>query len=243
MMFFRKAIVLIHGFAGGPWDHQNLSNELQLFIDFDVYNIILPGHDKSIITNVKRNDWISSVECLCDKLIDSGYKTIYVMGHSMGGVIATYIATKYKQVKKLILVAPAFKYLKFKDNKLDVINSLKTVPSVFKEYEEKEVIGRILKVPIPTTLEFTHLVKEHTDDVKNVSVPTLIIQGDKDSIVPYESSLYVHDNIKSEVNILAKMKGVTHDVFNGSRGEDAISLIKEFLRKKHFKKGKFKIEI
>ena len=70
-MFFRKAIVLIHGFAGGPWDHQNLSNELQLFIDFDVYNIILPGHDKSIITNVKRNDWISSVECLCDKLIDS----------------------------------------------------------------------------------------------------------------------------------------------------------------------------
>ena len=71
----------------------------------------------------------------------------------------------------------------------------------------------------------------------------LIIQGDKDSIVPYESSLYVHNNIKSEVNILAKMKGVTHDVFNGSRGEDAISLIEEFLRKRHLKKGKFKIEI
>ena len=35
-MFFRKAIVLIHGFAGGPWDHQNLSNELQLFIDSEV---------------------------------------------------------------------------------------------------------------------------------------------------------------------------------------------------------------
>ena len=38
-MLFRKAIFIIHGFAGGVWDHQNLANELQMYLDFDVYMI------------------------------------------------------------------------------------------------------------------------------------------------------------------------------------------------------------
>lgn len=242
-MLFRKAIILIHGFAGGPWDHQKLAYDLELCPLFDVYDMTLPGHNKSIITNVKRNDWINCMEQLCENLIDSGYKTIYVVGHSMGGVIATHIAAKYRQVKKLVLVAPAFKYLKFKEEKLDIIGSLKSVPSVFKGYEDKEVIGRIFKSPITTTLEFINLVKEHTADVKKVDVPTLIIHGDNDEIVPLESVMYVHNNLKSDVNILVNAKGVTHDVFNGSRGDEMVIVVKNFLRKRYYSKGKFETEV
>lgn len=241
-MFFRKAILLIHGFAGGPWDHQNLANDLQLYIDFDVYSVILPGHDKGIITNVTKEDWIKAVEIQTEKLINRGYKTIYVIGHSMGGVIATYIASKYTQVKKLILVAPAFKYLKFKDEKLDIIDSIISVPKVFKDYDNKEIISRILKVPLSTTLEFIKLVKEHTSDVKSITIPTLIIHGDNDQIVPRESVTYVHNNIQSKINILITMPSVTHDVFNGQRGNEVIEIIISFLRKKYYKNQKIEIE-
>ena len=48
-------------------------------------------------------------------LIKHGYKSIYLIGHSMGGVIASYLATKYKQVKKLVLAAPSFTHIASKE--------------------------------------------------------------------------------------------------------------------------------
>lgn len=237
-MLFRRAVLLIHGFAGGVWDHIDLANALEFVPYFDVYNVILPGHDKSIITSVSKDDWIRSVEVEVEKLIKHGYKSIYLMGHSMGGVIASHIASKYSEVKKLVLAAPAFKYLKFKGEKLDVLSSLKYAPKAFKDYDLKEVIGRIFKSPLPTTLEFIKLVDEHTDCVKKIDIPTLIIHGDCDNIVPLDSAMYVYDNIKSDVVVLANFKGVTHDVFKGSRGNEVISCVEGFFKKPFYHKGK-----
>lgn len=237
-MIFRKAIFIIHGFVGGVWDEQKLANDLQMYLDFDVYMITLPGHDKSIMLNVKRDEWVDAVDEQMKKLIERGYKTIYVIGHSMGGVLASYVASKYKEVKKLVLVAPAFKYLIFKDNKLQVFQSIKNVPNILKDYNQKDIISRIIKIPISVTLEFINLVKEHTDDVKDITCPILIIHGNDDQIVPKESVDYVHNNVLSNVNILMNMDDVNHDVFNGRRGDDAIKIIIEFLRHKFFKKTK-----
>lgn len=242
-MLFRKAILLIHGFAGGPWDHQNLANDLQLYPDFDVYSFILPGHDKAIISKVKKEDWIKEAEIQTEKLIQKGYKKIYVIGHSMGGVIATHIAAKYKEVKKLVLVAPAFKYLKFKGEKFDIINSIKSVPEVIKANSDKQLIGRMFKVPLSTILEFMHLVKEHTKDVKKIYIPTLIIHGDADTIVPKDSVLYVHNNINSKVNILVNIKDVGHKVFSDVRSAEAEKITTEFLRKNNYPKTKSIINI
>lgn len=235
-MRFRKAIFIIHGFAGGVWDHQNLANELQTYLDFDVYSITLPGHDKAIMLNTKRQDWIEAVEKQTEKLIKRGYKKIYVVGHSMGGVLATYVASKYKEVKKLVLVAPAFKYLVFKDDKLQIFGSLKEVPKILKDYNQKDVISRIIKMPLSVTMEFINLVKEHTNDVKNIYCDTLIIHGNDDQIVPKSSANYVHKNIKAKVNVLINMDDVTHDVFNGERGDEAIAYIINFLRTKCYRK-------
>ena len=49
MKLFRKAILLIHGFAGGNYDYGSLGNDLELYSNFDVYTFTLPGHDKMII--------------------------------------------------------------------------------------------------------------------------------------------------------------------------------------------------
>ena len=59
-MLFRKAILLIHGFAGGNYDYDTLGNDLQLYYDFDVYTFTLPGHDKTIIKNgFKIFSWVT----------------------------------------------------------------------------------------------------------------------------------------------------------------------------------------
>lgn len=229
-MIFRKAILLIHGFAGGSYDYSNLANDLQLHRDFDVYSFTLPGHDKLIIKDVTRDDWIRCSEKQIETLIKRGYKKIYVIGHSMGGVIASHIAKKYPQVKKLILASPAFRYFTFKNDKLDIFASLKQTPDLFKDYETDDVLSRILKLPLSTTLEFINLVKEHSDDVKDVLCPTLIFWGNKDKIVPKDGAMYVFKNIKSDSVTFCEIENVTHDTFKNDRYDEILNVITKFLK-------------
>lgn len=235
-MMFRKAILLIHGFAGGNYDFGELGNELQFYLGFDVFTFTLPGHDKNIITNVTRKDWINASEEMIKKIINKGYKTIYVVGHSMGGIIASHLASKYKEIKKLVLASPAFRYFIFKDNKLDLISSIKNSPKIFKDYPIDEVISRIFKVPIRTALEFIELAKESEKDLKNINCPTLILQGENDKIAPKESTEYVYDNIVSNVKLLINFEGAGHDIFTGEKKEIIIDEVISFLRKKHLLK-------
>jgi len=229
-MKFRKAILLVHGFAGGNYDYGDLGNDLQLYRDFDVFTFTLPGHDKAIIHNVTNDDWIKAAENQIERIIDNGYRKIYVIGHSMGGVIASYLASKYREVKKLILAAPAFRYFSFKEDKLDVIESLKIVPKIFKNHGTEEVLSRVFKVPAATIKEFMDLVEEHTEDVKRIIVPTLIIYGCDDEIVPIDSVNYVYDNIGSNSVTLVEFENLTHRLFINDRYKEVKKLVINFLR-------------
>jgi len=229
-MIFRKAILLIHGFAGGNYDYNNLGNDLQLYFDFDVYTFTLPGHDKTRIKDVTKEDWIHESEKQVEILIKRGYKKIYVIGHSMGGVIACHVAKKYPQIKKLVLASPAFRYFTFKDNKLDLLASLKQAPSLFVDYDPDNVLSRILKLPISTTLEFIKLVNEYSHDVKDILCPTLILWGSSDKIVPKDGATYVYKNIKADSVTLYEIDNVTHDTFKNDRYDEILKIITKFLK-------------
>ena len=241
-MLRKKAILLIHGFAGGAYDYGNLPNDLAFVNNYKVFTYTLPGHDKAIINKVTKDDWIKMSEMQIEKIIKHGYKEIYVIGHSMGGVIAAYLASKYKEVKKLVLAAPAFQYFKFEGNKINILESIKVVPNLFKDYNKEEVISRLFKVPITTIKEFMSLVSEHHSDVKNIVCPTLIIHGTKDEIVPDTSVNYVYDNIKSTSVTLVEINGLTHDLFINDRYTDVKKLIFDFFKHKPKNtKNKYKI--
>ncbi len=227
---FKKAILLIHGFAGGNYDYNSLGNDLELYNSFDVFTFTLPGHERMIIDKVTREDWIKKAEDEIEKIINANYKEVYVIGHSMGGVIASHLASKYKEVKKLVLAAPAFHYLAFKGDKVDVIESIKKLPNLFKNYAPEEVLSRIFKIPAPTIKEFMKLVEEHTKDIKDITCPTLILHGEKDDIVPVDSVQYVYDNIKSKSVTLIELHSLTHDLFMNDRYDEVRDIIVKFFR-------------
>lgn len=225
----RKAILLIHGFAGGCYDYGDFPNDLESYKNFDVYTFTLPGHDKLRIKKVSKDDWLKSAEKEIEKIINKGYKAIYVIGHSMGGIIATHIASKYKEVKKLVLAAPAFKYFTFKNDKLDVLQSIKKVPGLFRDYSTDIVLSRVLKVPIATVKEFILLAGSHINDIKKIEIPTLIIHGIKDEIVGTDSVNHVYDNIASKSVTLIELNNLTHDLFINNRYEEIKKIILDFL--------------
>ncbi len=237
-MIFRKAILIVHGFAGGTYDEEELANFLELNPFYDVFQFTLPGH-KTNLSKVKYEQWIDASKNQIEWLIENGYKNIYVIGHSMGGVIATYLAATYKEVKKLILAAPAFQYLIMENEKINVTKSLKSTPSIVKTYGIEEIFGRILKLNPSAVKEFMNLVKEYYNCPKDVFCPILIIQGKKDNIVRTSSSKYVYNSVKSKIKKIVYVNDLTHDVFYSKRSNEIYNIILKFL--KNSESGEFTI--
>lgn len=230
IMLLKKAILIIHGFAGGTYDQEELANYLELNKGFDVFQFTLPGHDKNL-SKVQHIEWIKASEEQIEWLIKNRYNKIYLIGHSMGGVIATYLATKYKEVKKLVLAAPAFQYLNVIKDDLNVTESLKKAPKVIKTYGSEEIIARMLKLNVTVAKEFMTLVKEYYDCPKDIKCPILILQGKSDNLVPITSSEYVYNSVKSKDKKIIYLEDVTHEIFRSDKQEEIFKIVEKFLKK------------
>ena len=227
-MMLRKAILVIHGFGGGIYDEEYLINRLELIKNYDVYTFTLPGHD-GIKANMTEEKWTQRAEEMIKFLIKNKYKTIYIIGHSMGGVLATRLASKYKEVKKLVLLAAAFRYLEFKEEKLDVIKSIAKLPALAKEYKD-EFVSRLQKMPLSSLKEFTNTIRHNEDALKNIHIKTMIIQGTSDNVVPIETADFIYDLIPTKEKEVLMCEGVNHDIFRSNKKEQITNEIIEFLK-------------
>ena len=228
-MMLRKAILVIHGFGGGVYDEEYLTNRLELIKNYDVYTFTLPGHD-GIKANMTEEKWIEKTEEMIKFLINNKYKTIYVIGHSMGGVLATRLASKYKEIKKLVLLAAAFRYLEFKEEKLDIIKSITKLPTLAKEYKD-EFVSRLQRMPLSSLKEFMNTIRHNEDALKKIYIKTLIIQGTSDNVVPQETTDFIYDLIPTKEKEVLMCAGVNHDIFRSNKKEQITNEIIEFLKK------------
>ncbi len=230
MKLFRTAILLVHGFAGGVYDAEYLDHQLELISKYDVYTFTLPGHDGDTSKKLKGEDWIKKARAEVNFLIEHGYTRIYVIGHSMGGVIAAYLASVYPQVKKLVLVAPAFRYISHEDGNFKPMNAIKRTPKLIEQYGAKMITSRMTKLPANAVSEFMNLVKKYQGVTKKVHIPTLIIRGTSDEIVPQQSVEYITKTIQSKKLKVVLLDGITHDVFRENKKEQASELIIKFFK-------------
>lgn len=224
-MKLRKAVLLIHGFAGGTYDMESTAWRLQRCLLLDVYQFTLPGHGYKDNDLSNHKEWVKATDNYVKTLINYGYSDIYVIGHSMGGVLACIMASKYKEVKKVVLAAPAFKYIGEREN-----FSFKKTNSIINDYGLGEVVYRFFSKLSPTAfLEFIELVKKYKNTPKNINVPILLLQGTKDDIVPTTSSEYVFDNVVTKDKEIIYLTKSNHDIFNGPQKGIANTRIEQFL--------------
>jgi esterase/lipase len=202
---------------------ESLAWRLEKCLTLNVYQFTLPGH--AYKENCTYHDWVKSVDEKVEMLIKDGYSEIYVVGHSMGGVLAAYAASKYPEIKKVVLAAPAFKYIGEKDN-----FSIQKAKSIVDEYGLAEILFRgFERLPISAVNEFMTLVSKYQEPPKKIKVPILIFQGLKDDIVPKESSEYVFDNVQSKTKSLVYLQKSNHDIFNGPQKGVVNIKIEKFL--------------
>src|SRR5690625_5881355 len=101
-----KGCLIIHGYTGGPYEVKPLIEYLQTNTDWKLSVPILPGHGEELsLEGISYDKWLEAAEKEMIKLMEE-CEILYVIGFSMGGMIAAYLAAKY-DVEKLVLLAPA----------------------------------------------------------------------------------------------------------------------------------------
>lgn len=223
MIRFRKAIFIIHGFTGNLYDNEYLMNYLEYDREFDVYAKTLPGHDRDRFCDAKYTDWVRFVDNEINYLISLGYRTIYVVGHSMGGVLASYVASRHKEIKKLVLINAAFDYINLKQNKLDIITN-----KDFSKYNH--LLEKLLRTSIGFFIEFTKLVKKHKGVLSDVTCETLVLQSDGDEIIPFETGDEIYEKLNTDKKYLTTIRDCSHVALVTDRKTDISEYIRLFLK-------------
>ena len=106
----KTGVLCIHGFTGGPYEVQPIADYLENNTDWKIVVPTLPGHGETLeLKKFRAENWMMEAELALRKL-QKEVDQVIVIGFSMGGLIAIYLAKRYK-IEKLVLLSAAAKYI------------------------------------------------------------------------------------------------------------------------------------
>lgn len=177
----KKIILILHGFTGNKLGNSffyvRMSREF-VKMGYKVFRFDFTGSGESEgdFSDMTLSSEIADLDCIMNYI--NGLEIakdneIYIMGHSMGGLIATLTASKYNP-DKMVLLAPA-------NNMLDLIEDK---ISEFDRKENRKVdsykhLGMLVKREFMEDLKKYHPIAK----AKEYKNPVLIMLGDKDPII------------------------------------------------------------
>ncbi|WP_297238850.1 alpha/beta fold hydrolase [uncultured Faecalicoccus sp.] len=216
----KPIIVTIHGF-GKMCQHefdpltQYLKNEKYDVIQFDIYDL----YDQK---DTDPKIWIRRCEAYLQKAFKQS-RDVILVGFSMGGVIASYLASIYP-VKKLILIAPAFQYL-------DLYKIGHASLSTLKNLGKKDT-------KLPSSLQtktFMTIVDQYKESIYHVECPILILHGTKDEVISCDVSCSVYKKIKDHSRLVL-IEGGRHRMLYDHQGYEGLCfhLIKDMIKENLF---------
>jgi uncharacterized protein len=106
-----------------------------------------------------------------------------LIGSSLGGLTAAWLAERCPQVERLVLLAPAFGFLSHWLERLgesDVQQWRETGTYPVYHYQEQK--------PVPLSYQFLDDAANYDETDLNRAIPTLIWHGQQDEVIPVEAS-------------------------------------------------------
>jgi len=222
--------LIIHGYTGSPYEVAPIADYLREKTDWHIVVPTLPGHgDELDLEDVVYEEWLEAAEESLQQL-KAAYDVIYLIGFSMGGMIAAYLAGKF-DIQKLVLLATAGKIFSFKQMTLDVgeavADHLKGDLSVnenFTRYSKK-----VKEVPFRANIEFLKLVKYTRSYLKEIESPVFIAQGRQDELVPHRTAHYLDKEIGSKEKDIVLFEQSKHLICWGEDKDVLNSMVYNFL--------------
>ncbi|QST00593.1 alpha/beta fold hydrolase [Pontibacillus sp. ALD_SL1] len=222
--------LFIHGFGGAPYELEPLYKEIEEHSNWELKIPILPGHNEDeSLKEREYMDWVHKAENDLRKL-KARCDTVYIIGYSMGGVIAAYLSTIYK-VDKLVLLSTSAHYIDISQIAKDLWKMAKD--GIRGDLLENDLFHRYIRrmgnAPASASLQFQKLVGEFRPYFKQVTTPTLILQGGEDGLLPPKSARYIYNSIQVTEKTLHFLPQSKHMVCHGPDQSDLIDMCFEFL--------------
>lgn len=147
---------------------------------------------------------ISSQLKIIDSLLQSVSGEVVLLGSSLGGYLAAFAAGKWKQVVKLVLMAPAIDFVDRYFQRL--------TPAQLQEWQQNGNI-RLYHYQYKGYRQLSYQMvtdaRKYKDLPLHVQVPTLIFHGFRDESVPYEVSIgYFRSHPETELILLHSDHGL-----------------------------------
>lgn len=245
----RRAVLLIHGFLSDENDFATILDDLHQYYH-SVVLVKIPGHGDEIgISSFKEEDTFKAILDAFDSLKDD-YQ-IDVIGYSMGGCLAAYLAG-IREFNKLVLLAPANKYpnytFPFKHVKVKLylrrkIRKAKEEAQVYLDTKEKMKLERQFRIKMihdrkayfkylpKYYLAFRKIIKRANKGITCIKNPCLIIWGEMDDAVPRRSINYIKSRCTNEDVRVIIFKEMSHLLLLSPSYADIVVIkIMEFLK-------------
>lgn len=204
-----KTLVFIHGLANfkGVWH----SNIIELSKNYRCIALDLPGNGHSSNGDYKYSMFFYA-ECVKQFIDKLNLTEVILVGHSMGGQVALVLSLRFPNlVNKLVLIAASGLEYFTEFDKMMINNSMQfgqlfstneqnlenAIHSSFYNFD-KLAIKNLVKdakefIPVQSSTNWQRMVKESISAMLNeqvqqflpsLSMPTLIIFGDNDAMIP-----------------------------------------------------------
>lgn len=236
----KEAVLLLHGFTGNPSELLTIGRALAE-AGYAVSAPRHPGHGTMRVDFMRSgaDDWLrSSFDAYLD--LRAKYSTVHVLGHSMGGLLASAVATSFK-VPKLILLAPAFllnakglRWTPLVSRFKKVIIRNNPVAEMDKGSEDQRKLhDEYWKDDVlPCAAELYRLSRHCKSRLDRLRSKTMVMVGTKDSSVPPETADLVKRLAVNAVSMDIKaLEDAGHRFPFDERAEETAGLILDWLKK------------
>lgn len=235
-----KICIFIHGYLTNYTDFQGLPKAIMEEYD-KVILLTLPGHNHiDSLNNFTKDNVFKYIKQEMEQIKDGN--TIDVVGYSLGGALAWYIALNYK-INKLVLLAPANNYLNIflYSDKRKYLKSIRKydieTQKILKDKlrkQEKDALDFVKKYTYPkfnlkNGYIFCTIISEINKNKSKVDVPLLIVRGDLDEIVPKKSGDTCYKRCINSNKEIYTIPGIGHLLLRTEEEQTIINKVKQFL--------------
>ena len=236
----RPSCLVIHGLGGGAYELEPITAALEAE-GLRVSTPVLPGHEGPgpIMPSSCWRDWAATVEAAYDALSSAG-APIVVIGFSTGATLALHLAG-HRTVARQVLLAP-FLAIRFS-------HLIPLRPALYLQYLARvmpdlrrrppAVRDRVMRrkvaaadgfrtFNVDAALSALELIKEVKPTVPKITIPTLIIQGKRDTVIEPRQAAWLHDHLGADRKALVVLPRSDHLVALDWDRSEAIALTRDF---------------
>lgn len=211
-------IVVVHGFTSSPSYMRYIAKDLNN-LGYSVFVPLLAGHGttEENLRYGNSKTWYDSVASAIEKIRSTGVHKVYLVGHSLGGLISLLMAENQNADGVVTVAAPIklFNYYRIKLFSLLSKNSFYTM----NKPDGKEDMFRYYRADGASICNLLAMIKTVKKGLSKVTVPTMVVFSKDDLTVMPESADIIYNGINSSSRMMVEITGNHHECIVDSRGQ------------------------